>query len=160
MTTRGSSQRRGHEQYPRADDPPPWAWAISDGPRWTENRLRWMGYRGPLWLHAGTLSLWEWFTFGAVVALVTVADCHHWTECRGRCSEWAARGSFLIRIAGHVIQLADPVPCRGALGLWHLPLMPSRQRSAGPPVRSRRGEHDRQGLPGARQAGNRLQPVA
>jgi hypothetical protein len=134
----------------------PWAWAISDGPKRTENRHWWVGYRGPLWLHAGARSRWDpdgehsplvhraWMahvrtrpqahrsaellrrdsgliTFGAVVALVTVTGCYHWTECQGRCSAWAARGSFHIGLAKRMIRLADPVPCRVALGLWHLP---------------------------------------
>ena len=66
--------------------------------------------------------------FGAVSALAQVTDCHHATACpRYRpdapwplCSPWSARGQFHIELA-KVRPLAEPVPCRGALGLWRLP---------------------------------------
>ena len=37
----------------------------------------------------------------------------------GRCSAWAAGGQWHWHLA-NVRPLADPVPCKGALGLWHL----------------------------------------
>ena len=58
--------------------------------------------------------------FGAVIALVTITGCHHWTDCRGTCSPWAAEGCFHIELGEHVTCLPQPVPCRGALGLWGL----------------------------------------
>jgi hypothetical protein len=68
--------------------------------------------------------------FGAVTALVEVTGCHHATECfghssesdhyRGWCTPWAARDQFHIELAD-VRPLAEPVPCKGALGLWRLP---------------------------------------
>lgn len=68
---------------------------------------------------------------GAVVAVAEVTGCHHSEECmlpasalpvcgRTGCSPWAARGQHHIELAG-VRPLAEPVPCRGALGLWRLP---------------------------------------
>jgi hypothetical protein len=70
-------------------------------------------------------------TFSAVIAVATVAGCHHSDECmppeapgapgtRPGCSPWAIRGQWHIELAG-VRPLADPVPCRGQLGLWRLP---------------------------------------
>lgn len=70
-------------------------------------------------------------TFGAVIAVATVAGCHFSDECmlpvasvgpsgRAGCSAWAIRGQWHIELAD-VRPLADPVPCRGQLGLWKLP---------------------------------------
>jgi hypothetical protein len=36
------------------------------------------------------------------------------------CTPWSARGQFHIELA-NVRPLADPVPCKGMLGLWRLP---------------------------------------
>jgi hypothetical protein len=66
--------------------------------------------------------------FGAVSALVEVTGCHHADECLHvgllgqlmHCSPWAAAGQFHTQLAD-VRPLADPVPCKGALGLWRLP---------------------------------------
>lgn len=67
--------------------------------------------------------------FGAVAALVEVVDCHWWESCcppgifapeGSVCSPWAASGQWHIRLAS-VRPLAEPVPCKGALGLWRLP---------------------------------------
>jgi hypothetical protein len=60
-----------------------------------------------------------------------VTGCHHSDDCmlpasvlpacgRTGCSPWAARGRHHIELAG-VRPLAEPVPCKGALGLWRLP---------------------------------------
>lgn len=69
--------------------------------------------------------------FGAVTALVEVTGCHHARDCAGPawvgndfrdvlCSPWAAWGQWHIELA-NVRPLPEPVPCRGMLGLWHLP---------------------------------------
>jgi len=71
------------------------------------------------------------FTFGAVIAVALAAGCHHSDDCMHAeylvppggftgCSPWAVRGQWHIELAG-VRLLADPVPCRGRLGLWWLP---------------------------------------
>lgn len=68
-------------------------------------------------------------TFGAVIAVATVAACHHSTECmlpeasgppRSGCSPWAVRGQWHWELNG-IRPLREPVPCRGMLGLWRLP---------------------------------------
>jgi hypothetical protein len=67
--------------------------------------------------------------FGAVAALAEVTGCHHATGCPTSggegtpwpmCTPWSARGQFHIELA-NVRPLADPVPCKGMLGLWRLP---------------------------------------
>jgi hypothetical protein len=76
-------------------------------------------------------AAYSWFTFGAVIAVVEVTGCHHSDDCTHAqrlihpggstgCSPWAARGQWHSELA-NVRPLADPVPCRGRLGLWRLP---------------------------------------
>jgi hypothetical protein len=149
----------------------PWAWAIgvadAELRKPVENRSWYMGYRGPLWLHAGARSRWDpdgaaspllrmawdqhvqrlpgWpglpvsdvtlgrrttlMPFGAVVALVEVTGCHHDRECSHivygcgnwvRCTPWSAGWQYHIEMTPRHV-LAEPVPCRGHLGLWQLP---------------------------------------
>ena len=62
----------------------------------------------------------RWLLFGAVVALVMVTGCHHWSEC-GPCSAWGAVGQFHIELVEAVERLAEPFPVRGHQGLWYLP---------------------------------------
>jgi hypothetical protein len=82
---------------------------------------------------------------GAVVAVAELTDCHHaddcnhicpepedwdWrtdlpcTEhegpCRNHCSPWAFPDAWHWKLA-NVHPLPEPVPCKGALGLWRLP---------------------------------------
>jgi len=67
---------------------------------------------------------------GAVVALATIAGCHVRDPGEGCgngryaygaiCSPWAYPEQFHWVLA-NVRPLSEPVPCRGALGLWRLP---------------------------------------
>ncbi|HMH92365.1 MAG TPA: hypothetical protein VK586_14925 [Streptosporangiaceae bacterium] len=70
--------------------------------------------------------------FGAVIAVAEVAGCHasgprgcdgSWPgldgRLRPRCSPWAVNGQHHWQLAG-VRPLAEPVPCKGTLGLWRL----------------------------------------
>ena len=65
-------------------------------------------------------------TLGAVVAVATVTDCHplyHVCNPRGPvtvCTPWSAWGQCHW-LLDDVRTLPDPVPCKGALGLWRLP---------------------------------------
>jgi hypothetical protein len=72
--------------------------------------------------------------FGAVIALAEVTGCHHAGDCMDAtgehaCSVWAAGGQFHIALAG-VRPLAEPVPCKGARGLWTVPEDAERSVSA------------------------------
>lgn len=68
--------------------------------------------------------------FGAVAALAQVTGCHWGADCYtpsadGRtpgayCSRWGASWQYHIELAD-IRPLAEPVPCRGAQGLWRLP---------------------------------------
>jgi hypothetical protein len=65
-------------------------------------------------------------TFGAVIAVATLAGCHRDEDSpmhrsgAPACSPWAVRGAWHWELTG-VRPLAEPVPCRGMLGLWKLP---------------------------------------
>ena len=76
---------------------------------------------------AWTASLW----LGAVVAVADVTGCHWHDRDQGcgsgahrighlTCSEWAMRGQWHWEL-DNVRPLAEPVACKGALGLWTLP---------------------------------------
>lgn len=68
--------------------------------------------------------------FGAVIAAVQVVGCHHSSRCQRPpltrhalptfCTPWAAYDQWHIELSG-IRSLAEPVPCRGMLGLWRLP---------------------------------------
>lgn len=63
--------------------------------------------------------------FGAVIAVAEIAGCHlagSVNACTDTapCSPWAMRHAWHW-LLGDVRSLSEPVPCRGNLGLWHLP---------------------------------------
>lgn len=127
----------------------PWGHAIIHGGKNVENRTQVWGYRGPLAIHAGRRDSqrgWEsplvrqalgvheggvvdgGLEYGAVIGVVDLVDCHPDAGC---CSPWGESayvehgGRVRRRITHLVLQdprpLPEPIPCRGALGLWILP---------------------------------------
>src|ERR1017187_8617813 len=68
--------------------------------------------------------------FGAWSAAVQVAGCHHSSRCHQPpvtryalptfCSPWAIQDQYHVELTA-VRSLPEPVPCKGALGLWRLP---------------------------------------
>jgi ASCH domain len=126
----------------------PWAWAIAAAGKDIENRTWPTSYRGRLAIHASkayddgallptpaALSLFmdaaaedirtgvPALAPGAIVAMATLVGCHpdraHADPARP-CSPWAVAGQWHWEILA-VRPLAEPVPCRGMLGLWPLP---------------------------------------
>jgi hypothetical protein len=121
----------------------PWAWAICHG-KDVENRSRGTRHRGLLAIHASKSAPFKAdlddpriidaiaangfrvddppSAQGAVVAVAELVGCHsdETEEPRTSCSPWAAQGQYHWGLR-NVRPLADPVPCRGALGLWRLP---------------------------------------
>ncbi|GAA2509367.1 hypothetical protein GCM10010406_52270 [Streptomyces thermolineatus] len=103
----------------------PWADAITHSTKRTENRTRPTSCRGLVLLHAGlqtdpTALLPERATTrpgvrGAVIGTARITDCHRATD--GCCAPWGFPDAWHWQLAD-VHALADPVPCRGALGLW------------------------------------------
>jgi hypothetical protein len=78
----------------------------------------------------GRKTLWcppEDLPLGAVVALAVITGCHLSPDFLGtcgatrpQCSPWAVADAHHWLLAD-VRPLPEPVPCKGALGLWRLP---------------------------------------
>lgn len=71
----------------------------------------------------------EHIDYGSVLAVADLVSCHEHGDptfpCDAAgavrpCSPWAAEGQWHWEVA-NVRPLAEPVPCKGALGLWTLP---------------------------------------
>jgi hypothetical protein len=122
----------------------PWAWCIAAGHKKVENRTWVTNYRGPLAIHAGRtvdtanidlvknmlvelgvvptvatpVPQQHLTATGAVVAVVDlVGICTDSARCY--CGRWAAIGPNHWKLA-NVHALAEPVPARGAQGLWNI----------------------------------------
>ncbi|OCB56154.1 hypothetical protein A5722_14760 [Mycobacterium vulneris] len=125
----------------------PWAWAIFHG-KLIENRTQLWSYRGPLAIHAGARwsdrgaesplvadawrqaggPLFEDMHMGAILGVVDLVDCHPDAGC---CQPWGESayvehgGRERRRITHLVLEnprpLPEPIPCKGALGLWTPP---------------------------------------
>lgn len=130
----------------------PWAWAIATGAKLVENRQAGFPakYRGPLAIHAG--KGWSYrgladdrilalarlndvepaeLPLGVIVAVCQLAGVHHAEEacCDSPWAEtsYVINGGKTITDVAHLVladveALAEPVACRGALGLWTPPL--------------------------------------
>jgi len=129
----------------------PWAWAIVEGGKHVENRSRGTTYRGPLAIHAAltwsargasdprVLAAWDpaglgrgWgpddFPAGAVIGVVDLVDAHPAAGC---CEPWgeaeySEANGRTVRTVHHLVleqprALPEPIPARGALGLWTPP---------------------------------------
>lgn len=122
----------------------PWAWAIFHG-KTIENRTQLWSYRGPLAIHAGMrVSERGWdneivhdsylaahcppIDLGAIIGIVDLVDVHPDAGC---CRPWGEsayveHGGRERRRITHLVlenprKLAEPIPCKGALGLWTPP---------------------------------------
>lgn len=120
----------------------PWAAAIAYGAKRTENRT----WRAPRWIIGETIAIhagkradlgarppvgeaWPGrrMHLGSVIAVAVVAACHLSPDFGGTCgatrplcSPWSVADQYHWLLAD-VRPLAEPVPCRGMLGLWRLP---------------------------------------
>lgn len=112
----------------------PWAWLIAQGFKDVENRTWQTSYRGPLAIHVGKsedvmkdkailnwiegkgISLCPSFTqmrsqMGHIIAVVKLTDI-----VQDSSSIWAIDGQFHWEIEN--VQLINPIPAKGKLGLW------------------------------------------
>lgn len=123
----------------------PYAAAIVHGPKRVENRAQPWRFRGRLLVHAGQSRKWmgtmnalelaDWPTydeaalvFGALIGSVEVFDC---VELRraSRDDVWAS-GPFCLLLRDP-IAFRQPIPWRGALGLFDVPIpLPRRDEPA------------------------------
>jgi hypothetical protein len=103
---------------------------IASGEKRIENRTWPTSYRGPLAIHAGKSREWLSpdeeqieFVFGAVVAIVDLVGCKRLEDLTGG---WAthehAHGPWCWMLSN--VKRIEPVPYRGAQGLWEWPEPP------------------------------------
>ena len=106
------------------------------GEKQIENRDRYWSFRGPLLLHAGKSRAWmddddderyPDLSWGAIVGSMVVATCLELETPKEWPREYAhlrsyehANGPYCL-ILGDVKRFRQPVPCRGALGIWIVP---------------------------------------
>lgn len=119
----------------------PWAWALIYGGKDVENRGRpdpWHSAIGTrLWVHAAKMhdsfddaeaarlagvDHLPAMPHGALIGSVTVVDVHDSAWCFHRpsafwCSRWARPDGWHI-VVSDPEPLAEPIPCRGSLGLF------------------------------------------
>ncbi len=131
----------------------PWAWAIMRAGKDVENRSRNIAgsYRGPLVIHAskkpigsmdpgrdfirrvsGYLPLIEHpSSLGVALGVVDLVDAHAATAigCNGCVSPWGMPGHQHL-VLTDPRPFPEPIPYRGALGLWNFPdeLLPEDTR--------------------------------
>lgn len=55
--------------------------------------------------------------YGAIIGTATLAGCHYDTGAQPCCSEWALANTYHWQLTD-VVALAEPIPAKGALGLW------------------------------------------
>lgn len=105
-----------------------WDKAAESSPVATEAWKRWatVPATGDLAAPLTRGAAYSFFSFGAVIAVAELAACHRDEETAlhrpgmPRCSPWAVRGAWHW-VLRDVRPLAEPVPCKGKLGLWRLP---------------------------------------
>lgn len=96
-----------------------------------ENRKWPTSYRGPLLIHAGKSLNYVWdtgeypgldakeFKYGCIIGMVSMVDCLPSTHPRIQDNPW--REGPWCHVYRGPIAFAEPVPARGALGLWNYP---------------------------------------
>jgi hypothetical protein len=111
----------------------PWAALIAHGTKRVENRTWGTAWRGTLLIHAaksadpypdGVVRVDGTEVRSSIVAVATLADIH---VCDGECSPWAEAGRHHW-VLSDVRPVADPVSCKGALGLWRPRLTQDQRR--------------------------------
>lgn len=120
----------------------PFAELIATGEKRVENREWYTPYRGPIAIHAGKAKQYEGrpveaiansyglkasaLAYGAIIATAEITDCLHVQQINRLPKTsplyWLmdhehAHGTYCWVLA-NVKRLEQPVPCRGALGLW------------------------------------------
>lgn len=108
----------------------PWAGAIIHQTKRIENRswkLPAVHTGTPVLIHAGAERDKDAIVYGpnlgvygAIIGVVTFADCHFDSGRQPCCSEWAFTGVYHWRIT-NVIALPEPVPAKGQQQFWTPP---------------------------------------
>jgi hypothetical protein len=116
----------------------PWAWAITSGAKKVENRSWPTDFRGLLLIHAaastadlgcrlpGRLKAPAGLVLGALVGAVVLADVARFDAADFAGDEWA-QGPWCWALADPR-PFAEPVACKGRLGLWAPPASAALRR--------------------------------
>ena len=115
----------------------PYASLIASGAKWIDNRRWGTQYRGPLAIHAGkgaqylTREELAEYPTGCVVAVCQLTACFRLADLDRLGERLASVGLTIEQVRQHehaegpwcwllqeVRRLEEPVPCRGAQGLW------------------------------------------
>ena len=104
----------------------PYANLIACGEKQVENRKWWTPYRGPLAIHAGsgtqylTKSELADYLTGCVIAVGQLIDCVRYATLEETYPELLGNAHAIGPWCWIIIdvQRIDPVPMKGALGLW------------------------------------------
>ena len=120
----------------------PFASLIATGEKWVENRAWSTSYRGPLAIHASKGSRYlereelKQYPTGVIVAVARLDDCRsiEWLENEARNREIGTAGMLVDHVLDHphtegpwcwilsnVVALDQPIPYRGAQGLFEVP---------------------------------------
>ena len=132
----------------------PWATLVASGRKQIETRSWSTRYRGPLFIHAaktfpgyaktfacevyGNPALIPYMPLGALVARVYLLDVRTTEYMSTRITTEERRygdytpGRFAWIISN--IESIEPLPCKGALGLWEVPEELLRRRKYDPPT--------------------------
>jgi len=126
----------------------PWASLMADGLKTMETRGWRTPYLGPLCIHAAKRPLtriekalmYEWsckgllpaswvdyeLPLGAIVAVVNLKGCIHTELCTRNMEREGEFGNYApgrwAWLTTGLYKLETPLPCRGAQGLWELPI--------------------------------------
>lgn len=115
----------------------PYATLIASGQKWVENRTWYTPFRGPLAIHAGKGSQYldrdalSRYPTGCIVAVADMIACARLETIATSAKEIMSAGLTIEQVESHehtegpycwvlrnVRALSEPVPCRGAQGLW------------------------------------------
>jgi hypothetical protein len=122
----------------------PYAELIARGEKVIENRTWPTSYRGPLLIHAGQSRAWldlndhpkanygidiTTIPFGAAVALVDLVDCRRVADLPPSLIDHEHAHGPWCWVLANVRRLPEPVPMRGAQGLW-VPDLANRKEPA------------------------------
>jgi len=113
---------------------PPWSSAVIYRGKDVENRTQPTKHRGLLAIHAGLRwdkdavepisnlagAYYIGAPHGAIIGTVEVVGCHSGVDCAWSCSVWALPDHHHWVLANPK-PLSEPIPCKGALGLWNVP---------------------------------------
>ena len=103
-----------------------WSWSKGLGGRLAIHAGKAHDRHGDQFIHGLGLTLPDDMPHGAIIGLVTLVGVHHASRCLHEelshyrhCSPWAFGMKYHWELVDP--RAVEPVPCRGALGVWRVP---------------------------------------